>query len=297
MLRFTVLVLALANAGYYAWSHGLLPIGQSTSGEEAEPQRLSQQLHPEALRILPKTGSTAPPSTDETTRPTTTPPTAPTTAPPEPVPPPSPPPPAVPVLSTPEPVVTPPVAALAAPPPKQKPDTDKADHSKPETKPDAKTAVKPEPSTVCLQAGAFDTAQADVLRKALGSLPANSWNLNSATLPGRWMVYMGRFPDLDTLNKKRNELRERNVAYDRPRIQALEPGLSLGRYSTEEAAQRALAQLGTKGVRSARVVQERTETPAFVLRLPAIAADARQRITNTLRPALAGKTLRPCSND
>lgn len=108
------------------------------------------------------------------------------------------------------------------------------------------------------------------------------------------MVYMGKFPDNDSLNKKRNELRDRDVPYDRPRIAALEPGLSLGRYSSEEAAQRALAQLGTKGVRSARVVPERSETPAFVLQLPAVAVDARQRVTNTLRPALAGKTLRPC---
>ena len=111
------------------------------------------------------------------------------------------------------------------------------------------------------------------------------------------MVYMGRFSDLDALNKKRKELQERNVGYDRPRIAALEPGLSLGRFSTEEAAERALVQLGTKGVRSAKVVQERSETPAFVLRLPTVAPDARQRIASTLRPALAGKTLRPCAND
>jgi len=108
---------------------------------------------------------------------------------------------------------------------------------------------------------------------------------------------MGRFPDLDTLNKKRNELRDRNVDYDRPRIAALEPGLSLGRYSTEEAAERALTQLGTKGVRSARVIQERTETTAFVLRLPAVEVNARQRITNTLRPALADRTLHLCERD
>ncbi len=157
--------------------------------------------------------------------------------------------------------------------------------------------TKPETQTICLQAGAFNTAQADVLRKALGSLPADSWNLNNATLPGRWMVYMGRFPDLDSLNKKRNELRNRDVSYDRPRIAELEPGLSLGRYSSEEAAQRALAQLSNKGVRSARVVPERAETPAFVLQLSAVPVDARQRVINTLRPALAGKTLLPCQGD
>ena len=303
MLRFTVLILALANAGYYAWSHGLLPVGNTTASPESEPQRLAQQLHPEALRIVPKAGTMAP-STQEPTEP----------APPveeaapaatEPQPPTA-------AATTTEPATTP-VAASAAPPAPlpalaaaaattaaavaavaAAPNLPTA----PTTAPVAKKEVKPAtPQTICLQAGAFNTAQAEVLRKALGGLPAGSWSLGSATLPGRWMVYMGRFPDLEALNKKRKELQERNISYDRPRIAALEPGLSLGRYSTEEAGQRALSQLNAKGIRSAKVVQERAETPAFVLRLPTVAPDARQRIASTLRPALAGKTLRPCAGD
>jgi len=66
----------------------------------------------------------------------------------------------------------------------------------------------------CLQAGIFDTAQADTLRRAAAALPEGSWRLEPATLPGRWMVYMGRFPDADQLAKKRAELRELGVAYD-----------------------------------------------------------------------------------
>lgn len=292
MLRFTVLILALTNAGYYAWSHGLLPLGQSTNSAEAEPQRLAQQLHPDALRIVPKAGSGAPtPAPEEAPSPSSAAKPAPEAPTPAAAPPAAAPPAPTPQAATPVPPPVPtalpaaaPVAAAVAPP-----------ESKPAAA--AKTPAKAEPSTICLQAGAFNAAQADVLRKALGSLPADSWSLNNATLPGRWMVYMGRFADQNALDKKRKELQARDVPYDRPRIPALEPGLSLGRYSTEEAAERALAQLGTKGVRSARVVPERAETPAFVLRLPAVAADARQRISTTLRPALAGKTLRPCQRD
>ena len=73
----------------------------------------------------------------------------------------------------------------------------------------------------------------------------------------------------------------------------LEPGLSLGRFSSEEAAQRALTDLGRKGVRTARVVQERRDTPAYLLRLPNADAALRQQVRG-LRGALAGKELRGC---
>ena len=294
MLRFTVLILALANAGYYAWAHGLMPLGQSTSSAEAEPQRLAQQLHPDALRIVPKAGAGTPapeeaPSTSTATK------SAPVAAtPPAASPAPAPAPAPTAPTAVPTPALTPAATAAIAVTAAAVPALALA-AAQSESKPEAKTPAKAEPSAICLQAGAFNAAQADVLRRALGSsLPADSWSLSNATLPGRWMVYMGRFPDLNTLDKKRKELQARDVPYDRPQIAALEPGLSLGRYSTEEAAERALAQLGTKGVRSARVVPERAETPAFVLRLPAVAPDARQRINATLRRALAGKTLRPC---
>ena len=56
MLRLLVLLLLLANGGYYAWSHGyLLPWGVGPT-QQAEPQRLQQQVHPEAVRVLHPTG-------------------------------------------------------------------------------------------------------------------------------------------------------------------------------------------------------------------------------------------------
>lgn len=154
-------------------------------------------------------------------------------------------------------------------------------------------AAAPAPRGECLQAGIFDTAQADALRRAASSLPPGSWQLEPATLPGRWMVYMGRFADADALAKKRAELRELGVPYDRPNA-ALEPGLSLGRFSTEEAAQRGLANISAKGVRTARVVQERLDTPGFMLRLPNADAPLRAQV-EALRGPLVGKPLRPCS--
>jgi hypothetical protein len=75
-----------------------------------------------------------------------------------------------------------------------------------------------------------------------------------------------------------------------PSSASLEPGLSLGRFSTEEAAQRGLGNLAAKGVRTAKVVQERPDTPGYQLRLPSV-DDALRPQLDVLRPAMAGSAL------
>ncbi len=52
MLRLAVIVLLLANAGYYAWSQGLLRQFGYAPQEQSEPQRMNQQIRPETLQIL-----------------------------------------------------------------------------------------------------------------------------------------------------------------------------------------------------------------------------------------------------
>lgn len=224
MLRIAVLVLFLANAGYFAWTHGWLGSAQ----KQTEPERLAQQIHPEALQVLP--------------------PSVPAASAPAPAPAPSP-------TSTP---------VAATPAPKQ-----------------------------CLQAGPFDERQANALRSAAAALPPGSWSLSSTVQGGRWMVYIGRLADADAVEKKRGELRARNVPYDRPGP-AFEPGLSLGRYSSEEGAQRALTDLGKQGVRTAHVVVDRPETKLYTLHLPAVDGALKPQL-ETLKPALAGKPLRTCN--
>ena len=244
MLRLLVIVLLLANAGYYAWGHNLLASWGLAPAQEAETQRLSQQIRPEALNILPEPGA-AP-------------------------------------------------ASYAAPVPA----ADAAGNSTPDT-PSALLvptvlASSPTPAArgVCLQAGALDEAQAEAWRRAARALPQGSWQLERSTTPARWMVYMGRFADNAVLAQRRAELKARNVAFDKPGA-ALEPGLSLGRFTSEEAAQRALVTLSNQGVRTARVVEERPETSTYMLRLPLVDAGLQAQL-DALRPALAGKPLRPC---
>ena len=52
MLRLTVLALVLANGLYLAWSQGLLQSWGAAPTQQSEPQRLGQQIRPEALRLL-----------------------------------------------------------------------------------------------------------------------------------------------------------------------------------------------------------------------------------------------------
>lgn len=233
MLRLAVIVLLLANAGYYAWSHGWLRSWGLAPVEQTEPQRMAQQIRPETLRIL---------------RARETPPVAPSVA-------------------SEAPAFAPPARAPAA-------------------------MAASAPATVCLQAGTLDQRQADAVRTAAAALPQGSWSLESTPIPGRWMVYLGRFADDEALDKKRAELRARKVDHDRAGG-TLELGLSLGRFASKEAAERELTNLGTKGVRTARVVQERAEAPGFTLRLPAV-NDALRAQLDVLRTAMAGKTLRAC---
>ncbi len=238
MLRLAVIALLLANAGYYAYTQGWLRSAGLVTPEQAEPQRLQQQIRPETLKVLRAQGATNNP----------TPPPAPAAA---------------------------PAADTAASTP-------------------APTTAAPADAGECLQAGVFDDKQAAALRTAAAALPAGSWSLEPTPITGRWMIYMGRFDDQDTLDKKRAELRARKVDFDRAGG-TLEPGLSLGRFSTEEAAQRGLTALNAQGVRTARVIQERQAATGFILKLPAVTDAQRQRWLATLRPAMAGKTLGSCS--
>lgn len=54
MLRWLVLALLLANAGFWAWSQGWLsPLFGAAPGALREPWRLQQQVRPETVRVLP----------------------------------------------------------------------------------------------------------------------------------------------------------------------------------------------------------------------------------------------------
>jgi hypothetical protein len=145
----------------------------------------------------------------------------------------------------------------------------------------------------CLQTAALDEPQVGPLRNALQSWPAGSWTIEAVTEPARWIIYMGKYPDVEQVARKRAELRRLGISFEAPSRSDLEPGLSLGGFASEAAATTQLNALADRGVRTARVLQERPEQRGQRLTLPAVDDSLRPRL-DELKNVLASKTLRPC---
>ena len=218
MLRLLALALLLANGVYFAWGNGLLaPYGFGPT-PQSEPQRLAQQIQPEAVKLL---------SAKEF---------------------------------------------------KRIEDQIKEDQDRKE----------------CLQAGPFDEPQSTALRQALGdALPAEAWQLDEETISPRWIIYMGKYANADALAKKRAEVAAMNIKTEGLANASLEPGFSVGGFETKAEADAALARLSTRGLHTARVVQERMQSVVFQLKLPAVNAALKPKLAD-LSSALAGKTLHAC---
>jgi hypothetical protein len=218
MMRILLLVLILANGLYFAWTQGLLRAYGFAPTQQSEPQRLQQQINPDAIRVL--NAGELKLAQDQ---------------------------------------------AQAAQTPAQ-----------------------------CLVAGPFNDTQAGTLRATLeANLPTGMWRLDAVLIPERWIVYMGRYTDVAALQKKQSELVALHLLVDEVRTPALAMGLSLGAFDSQGKADEALMVLSKRGIRTARVVQERAQSTATELRLPAATEALRKRLEE-LAPSLVGKALRRC---
>lgn len=150
-------------------------------------------------------------------------------------------------------------------------------------------------ATACHAVAGLNPAQATAVTTALGGagLDDKQWTMDESVLPERWIVYVGKFPSTDLLNRKKTELRSLRVEFRDVNAPALQPGLALGTYSTEAAAQTALQDLGRSGVRSAKVTKEREEQRSVTVRLPALTETERVRVEPLVQQA-AGKPLAAC---
>ncbi|RYX94104.1 MAG: SPOR domain-containing protein [Comamonadaceae bacterium] len=146
----------------------------------------------------------------------------------------------------------------------------------------------------CLQAGLYDDRQSVTIRQALESaLPVGSWSLESAIEPARWIIYMGKFPTAEALNKKKSELRALKISFDAPLNPAMEPGLSLGNFENQASANQELSALVQRGVRTARVLQDRAEARGQMVKFAAVDDVLRPKL-DELKTVLANKPLRAC---
>jgi hypothetical protein len=107
----------------------------------------------------------------------------------------------------------------------------------------------------CFEAGPYAPAQVPAVEQAASAAaPALAWTRRQSELPGRWAVVMGPYPSREAMDKKIEELKRTRVAFeemsDSP---AFRLALSLGRHESAQAANAALAVLGNRGIKTARV--------------------------------------------
>ena len=130
-------------------------------------------------------------------------------------------------------------------------------------------ATPPLIAASCLQAGLFDETQAEALRlRAAAILPPDTWSLNEIVVPPRWIVYM--------------ELALLNLPIESVTSSALAPGLSLGTFESQDAANAELAALVKRGARTAHVVQEAAESRANMLRITPVDDAVRARLEGAM---------------
>ncbi len=145
----------------------------------------------------------------------------------------------------------------------------------------------------CFQAGPLEESSVEPVRRVLAGWTGAAWSLEAVDQPPRWVVYMGKYPNAESVERKKSELRQIGVAYEALGNADLEPGLSLGGFPTQAEAVMHLERLASRGVRTARVVQERPETRGQRLTLSSVDDSLRARLDD-LRAVLNGHPLRPC---
>jgi hypothetical protein len=272
MLRALVLGLLLANAWYFAWSQNYLKVYGLAPANVTEPQRLLQQVRPEELQLLSAedvklsdktTASSAPLAAEvagagaSASAGTDTP--SPSASEPDKT------------ASATVNAATPPVAPVPA-----------------------STALTSTPT--CLQTALLDATQAKALSDALNATHVNAdhWRMEPQLQAARWIIYMGKYDSADAVTKKRGELKGLNIPVEPLRNPAMEPGLSLGGYDTQALATAGLAQLALRGVRTARVAQERPEVRGFHLRVTLMDESLKASLDRA-KPMLGPKGLTACA--
>lgn len=138
-------------------------------------------------------------------------------------------------------------------------------------------------NAVCLEAGPFDAKALPAAEAVLAAeLPQGSWRRQLLQPAPAYLVYLGRFADQKTAQRRLQELRQRGFQAELARdLPALEPGVVLSRHAQAAQAEAALAALQAQrnGPRQARVVST-GEAAAVLLRV--------EHPTDEVRNQLAG---------
>lgn len=272
LIRWVLVLLAAANLGFFAWSQGWLGGLLPRPEDQREPERLERQVEPQRIRLggaevqLIEPGGRAVAAAEGGAAPAT--------------PAPAPPPPA------------PPASAVAAAPAPEVP-ADPAPAPAPAPAPVPAAAV----ATVCLEAGAYTEAELARLEPALQrALPQGSWRVQSQERPSAYVVYSGRYPNREALERRQEELRQLRIEHIELRSPPeLAMGLSLGRFRQQANAEQHLQDLEKRGVRNARVVPLGPPITVYRVQLPAADEALQQRAAGLGRRLLIGREFERCA--
>lgn len=151
------------------------------------------------------------------------------------------------------------------------------------------------PPPVCLEVGPLVGAELTQAESALRQLmPEGGWSQITRERPGSWMVYMGRYNSKVTMERRADELRKREVAFEEVRdMPEYEPGFLFGRYASEADANAARNRLLAQKVRFARVVRLEPPSTTHVLRIQKADAELQQKAA-ALGELVKGRALHAC---
>ena len=151
----------------------------------------------------------------------------------------------------------------------------------------------------CLEAGPFAAAEIAAaeagLRAALPNAAPGTWVSLKSAQPGTWIVYMGKYPNRESLVRKQDELTRRQVTFEEVTSPvALDPGLSLGRFGERASADSALAQFARQGIHTAKVVELTPPANNFRLRVGSADSALAAQLAELKVDALLGKPFAAC---
>ncbi len=216
MLRLLVVLLVLANAGFYSWRQGWLETVVSARPQgDREPGRLALQVSPEAVRVL-------------------------------------------------------------APLPNE---------------------ASAREATTCLEIGPLTPTQLAPVEAALQTvLPAGAWVDQKTDVAPVWIVFMGPYAEREQRTKKTDELKRLNVSFEDVRnVPELGDGLALGRFNDRALAEKAVADMAARGVRTSRVAQLTPAASNHLLRVEQANLALQGRLMALPASSLQGRSFGPCS--
>lgn len=289
MLRIVIVLLVVANAVYFAWARGhLQALGLGPSQPAPATPEAHAPLRPEAVQVVQSPPTPAQPEAAQHSSP----------------------PPVIPVLvaqntpplaeaeQAPQELAAPPQASEAAAPDtpaQEQPPSPAAAAPAPPPAPVPPPPPPPAPPAPkqCMAFGPLTAEQAEPVRAVLQSWPRAQWRWEQQSVNGRWMVLWAKVNDDLLSNARRAELQSKNIAFERLRSGPHAGGFSLGRFSSEAAAQQQKRNLERRGITGATVVLEREAAVLYTVQFPDYAA-VREQVRRELGRHLGGRSPQGC---